>query len=210
MRKRHGQHAHRGKGKGLWPKLVAAVLALCLLTFAGLEAVILMGGRTHIEGEPKVMIILGCQVMPWGPSVLLRDRLDTALEYLEGRENVRIVVSGGQGADEPMSEAKAMRDYLVTKGIDAQRIWMEEESSNTHQNLIYSLALLRERGVDPGEDYIIVSNGFHLSRAAMLANRVDGEARAYTLAAPTSHQPSRIKMYFREPLALVKSFLIDR
>ncbi len=210
MRRNQERRSYVGKRRRLWPKLLAGILALGFFSFAGLEAIILAGSRTHVEGAPKTIIILGCQVMPWGPSVLLRDRLDTALEYLEGREDVRIVVSGGQGDNEPTSEAQAMRDYLVQKGIDEERIWMEDESRNTHQNLVYSLALLREQGVDPAEDYIIVSNGFHLTRAAMLAKRIDGAAEAYTLAAPTSHAPSRVKMYFREPLALIKSFLFDR
>lgn len=209
MKKGTAYRPYGGKHR-LWPKLLAGVLGLGLLTFLTLEAVVLAGSRTHIEGEPKTMIILGCQVMPWGPSVLLTDRLDAALFYLEGREDVRVVVSGGQGSNEPTTEAKAMKDYLVRKGIDASRILMEDKSHNTHQNLSYSLTLLKEEGADLSGGYIIVSNGFHLARSAMLARRLDGESQVYTLSAPSSHGPSRIKMYFREPLALVKSFLLDR
>lgn len=199
-----------GKRGRRWLRWLALLLAAGALCFAVLEGIILTGGRTHIEGEPKVMIILGCQVKPWGPSELLLDRLDTALAYLEGRDDVRVIVSGGQGIDEPTTEARAMRDYLVKKGISEDRIWMEERSRNTYQNLVYSFELLREKGADTSAPYILVSNGFHLVRSVLLADRVDGGAQTYTLAAPTSHAPSRIKMYFREPLALVKSFLFDQ
>lgn len=207
---RRSYRPYGGKRGTLWLKALAALLAAGILCFASLEGIVLAGSRTHIEGEPKVMIILGCQVKPWGPSELLLDRLDTALEYLVGRDDVRVIVSGGQGKDEPTTEAAAMRDYLAKNGIDESRIWMEDKSHNTHQNLVYSLALLQEKGGDLSAPYIIVSNGFHLSRAVLLANRVDGGAETYTLAAPSSHTPSRIKMYFREPLALVKSFVFDQ
>lgn len=211
MKVRNSAYRHYGgKRFPLWLKILAAVLAAGLLFFAALECVILAGSRTHIEGEPKTMIILGCQVKSWGPSELLLDRLDTALDYLQGKDDVRIVVSGGQGPDEPTTEAQAMRDYLVKNGIDEDRILLEDKSHNTHQNMVFSFELLKEQGIDPAQPYIIVSNGFHLSRAVMLADRVDNGAATYTLAAPSSHAPSRIKMYFREPLALIKSFVFDQ
>jgi uncharacterized SAM-binding protein YcdF (DUF218 family) len=207
---RRSYRPYGGKSGRRWLKGLALLLAAGVLCFAALEGIVLAGSRTHIEGEPKVMIILGCQVKPWGPSELLLDRLDTALAYLEGRDDVQIIVSGGQGKDEPTTEAAAMRDYLVKNGIGEDRIWLEDESHNTHQNLAYSFDLLREKGEDLSAPYIIVSNGFHLSRAVLLADRVDNGAETYTLAAPSSHAPSRIKMYFREPLALVKSFIFDQ
>ena len=71
-------------------------------------------------------------------------------------------------------------------------------------------ALLKERGVDAGE-LVVVSNGFHLTRVRMLWSRVcGGDYNLSTLAAPSSHVPSRLKMYIREPFALVKSFVFDR
>lgn len=209
-RRKSAYRPYGGKRFPLWLKIVIGLLAVGLVCFGALEGVILAGSRTYIEGEPKTMVILGCQVKSWGPSELLLDRLDTALAYLEGRADIRIVVSGGQGPDEPMTEAQAMRDYLVAHGIDESRILMEGESHNTHENMVYSFALLEKEGIDATQPYIIVSNGFHLSRAVMLADRVDNGAKTYTLSAPSSHTPSRVKMYFREPLALVKSFIFDQ
>ena len=169
------------------------------------------GAYDHVSGDPQVMLILGCRVMPGGePSILLQDRLDTALDYLEDHPEMTVVVSGGQGNNEPTSEAACMADYLEEHGVDPDQIWLEDQSSNTKENLIYSRELLEEQGIDVGEEgVLVVSNGFHLTRSRMLAESF-GYGHVSTLAAPTSHIPSRTQMYIREPMALVKSFLLAR
>ena len=75
--------------------------------------------------------------------------------------------------------------------------------------MTYAAQCLEETGIDVKEGVIIVSNGFHLTRAKMLAGRA-GYENVSVLAAPSSHTPTRLKMYIREPLALVKSFVFDR
>ena len=155
------------------------------------------------------MLILGCQVKEDGPSILLRDRLEEALDYLEDHPDLTVVVSGGQGPDEPTSEAQAMADYLIANGVDGEKILLEAFSHNTAQNFSYSKKHLDEAQIDYSDGILVVSNGFHLTRARMLAQRA-GFEEVYTLAAPTSHLPSILHMYIREPLALVKSFVFDR
>ena len=210
---RGGRRAYRPYGgRRGWPVWLRALLALIVLgalAFGALLTAVLWGGRDQVEGEPGVMIILGCQVKPWGPSELLQDRLDKALDYLEDHPEVTVIVSGAQGPDEPMSEARAMYDYLTAHGVDSGRILLEDRSSNTWQNLNRSLALIRARGLE-GEGVVVVSNGFHLARVRMLWDRAGGGQPLSTLAAPCSHLPSRLKMYLREPIALVKSFVLDR
>ena len=192
-------------------KALLALLLAGVLCFGILLGLVLSGSYDHVQGDPQVMIVLGCQVKPWGPSILLQDRLDKALDYLEDHPGMTVVVSGGQGADEPMSEAQAMYDYLTAQGIPAQQILLEEQSTNTIENLRYSLALLEAEGYDLTGGVAVVSNGFHLTRVRMLYGRVwGGTDNLSTLAAPSSHTPSRLKMYVREPLALIKSFLLDR
>ena len=201
----------KGRHRPKWIKALAALLLIGLLCFGGLFGAVMHGSYDHIDGEPKIMVILGCQVKPWGPSILLQDRLDKALSYLQEHPDMTVVVSGGQGPDEHVTEARAMADYLMERGVEEARILLEEESHNTVQNLRFTLDLLREQECDLDEDVVIVSNGFHLTRVRMLFDRVwEGEGQLSTLAAPSSHLPSRIKMYIREPLALVKSFVLDR
>ena len=213
MKKRQKQyyHPYEGKrGKPTWLLALLAVVLLFVLGFAVLLGLVLSGSHDNVTGEPKVMVILGCKVESWGPSVLLQDRLDKALDYLEDHPDLTVVVSGGQGADEPMSEAQCMYDYLTAHGVDGSQILLEDQSHNTWENLRFTQALLQEKNVDASQA-VVVSNGFHLTRVRMLWGRVwEGEYTLSTLAAPSSHVPSRLKMYIREPFALAKSFLFDR
>ena len=199
------------KRKPLWLKVLLGLVLAGAVTFGALFGAVLCGSHDHIRGDPQVMVILGCQVKPWGPSVLLQDRLDKALDYLKDHPDLTIVVSGGQGPDEPVSEARCMYDYLTEHGVDGAQIIMEDQSHNTVENLRYTMDLLAEAGYDTTADMVVVSNGFHLTRVRMLWSRVcGGDYNLSTLAAPSSHVPSRLKMYIREPLALVKSFVFDR
>lgn len=202
--------SYKGKRLPGWLKLLLALVLAGVLSFSLLLGAVLYGSCDHIAGEPQVMVVLGCQVHPWGPSVLLQDRLNEAADYLEDHPDMPVVVSGGQGPDEPTTEARAMADYLMDLGVAEEQLLLEETSHNTSQNLRNSARLLEEAGYDLDQtEVLVVSNGFHLTRARMLAERA-GFGEVSTLAAPTSHLPSRLKMYVREPLALVKSFVFDR
>lgn len=204
---------YRGQRKPRrWLQVLLALVLVGYLFFIALFGLVLLGAHDVIRGDPQVMIILGCRVMPGGePSILLQDRLDTALSYLDDHPEMTVVVSGGQGSNEPTSEAACMADYLMDHGVGEEQILLEDQSRNTDQNLRNSIELLAREDYDVTQDMLIVSNGFHLTRVRMLWSRASGtDQYLSTLAAPTSHIPSRIQMYIREPLALVKSFLLDR
>lgn len=201
--------SYKGKRRNRWRNRLGVLLLVGVLAFAVLLGQVLSGAKDDVQGAPDVMIILGCQVYDWGPSILLQDRLDTALAYLAEHPDMTVVVSGGQGSNEPMTEAQAMAGYLEEHGFSRENILLEEHSHNTKENLQYSKQLLEQNGHHADDGVIIVSNGFHLTRAKMLAGRF-GYEDISTLAAPSSHLPSRLKMYIREPLALVKSFVFDK
>lgn len=199
------------KGRRLHPvlKVFLALVLLGALAFGTLFGLVLSGAHDDVNGNPQIMIVLGCQLHEWGPSVLLQDRLNRALDYWKDHPDMIIVVSGGQGDNEPTSEARGMADYLIAHGVEEDHILLEDRSHNTNQNLRYSISLIAEEGYDPTDDIMVVSNGFHLTRVRMLWDRAASDNLS-TLAAPTSHFPSRLKMYIREPIALVKSFVLDR
>lgn len=218
MRKKNCYKPYGGRRRKGWLIALCALLLAGVLAFTALEVVIYSGGRTRIaegEGAPEIMVLFGCQVKPWGPSTLLRDRLDAALDYLADHPDMRVVVTGGKGDDEHISEAQCMYDYLTEHGVPGENILMEDQSRNTWQNISNTRALLGELfdsgAVEPTGNYLLVSSDFHLVRIRLLWGRLwDGTHTLSTLAAPCTHVPSRVKMFFREPLALVKSYLFDR
>lgn len=217
-----GRSGYGGRKKHPLRAALLVILGLCLIFYGAMEIFIALHDGTELVGQPQTMVIFGCQVKPDGPSILLRDRLDTALDYLKDHPDMKVVVTGGQGADEHISEAQCMYDYLTAHGVDGENIYLEDQSRNTWQNVNYTLDLMGEVGVssdittgateglNPGGDVVLVSSGFHLARVEMLWARAGGTDAPSTLAAPVSHKPSAVQMFFREPLALVKSFLFDR
>ena len=210
------------RGRGGARKWLLALLAMVVagaVAFGALEAYISLHSRDKAVGDPQVMVIFGCQMRRDGPSILLRDRLDTALAYWEEHPDMKIIVTGGKGDDEHISEAQGMYDYLTAHGVDGAKIFMEDKSRNTWQNINNTFALMEREGWSLTGDVLLVSSGFHLARIEMLWDRVRADSlrgeeyndqHISTLAAPVSHAPSRVQMFFREPLALVKSFLFDR
>ena len=211
QRKKNYYHPYEGRRRPLWQKLLLAAVLLAVLAFTALEVCIGVHSRDSLAGEPDLMVIFGCKVDPDGPSILLRDRLDTALDYLEDHPDMTVVVTGGKGDDEHVSEAQAMYDYLVARGVDGDQILREDRSRNTWQNVNNTLDIFRSGEIAGTDRVLLVSSDFHLTRIQMLWNRASGGGDALsTLAAPVSHFPSRVQMFFREPFALVKSFLFDR
>lgn len=220
-----GYKSYRGNSpqrrKRHWLAALLVLVGLGLVLFGALEIFIAVHGRDQVmeDAKPEVMVIFGCQMRRDGPSVLLRDRLDTALAYWETHPDIKIIVTGGKGDDEHISEAQGMYDYLTARGVDGEKIYMEDKSRNTWQNINNTFALMEREGWSLTDDVLLVSSGFHLARIEMLWDRVRtgilqdesyNDQYISTLAAPVSHVPSRVQMFFREPLALVKSFLFDR
>lgn len=151
-------------------RVFTAILCIGLIVVGITEFFILRASL----GEPKetcdYVVVLGAKVRETGPSASLWDRIYGARDYLEEHPNVIAIVSGGQGTDEPMTEAKAMYDELVKLGIDEDRLWIEDRATSTWENLNFSLNLIEEKtGVRP-EKLGIVSSEYHLFRASLFAD----------------------------------------
>ncbi len=117
--------------------------------------------------KQTTLVVLGCQINGETPSRMLKRRLDTAYEYLSEHNDVNVIVSGGQGSDEVTSEADIMRKYLLNKGIADSRIYMEDKSTSTEENLRFSKDIIEKEGLC--EDITIVTDGYHQLRADILA-----------------------------------------
>lgn len=193
---------------GRWIHLLLYFTALFAALFAVMEGIVLAGCRDEVRLNAPVMIVLGAKVREDGPSPALRRRLDKAADYLQSHPEVQVIVSGGQGSNEPMSEAEAMAEYLKTAGVTDGRIHREDHSATTMENLRNSKILMEQMGYNPEQTpVIVVSSSFHLARVRMLCKRIG--LRADTLGAPMTEASSAIYSYSREAFALVKSFLLD-
>ena len=180
--------------------LLVIVLAAGILVFLFIEGLII--SRFHSKGVPGLhyLIVLGAQMRDSGPSKALALRLDTAVTYLEENEATLVVVSGGKGSNEPVSEAQGMFDYLVAKGIAPERIVMEDKSTNTKENLEFSQKLIPEAA-----SVGIVTNNFHVYRGTRLAVK-QGFRTVCGLAAP-SDIPMQANNMVREFFGVMKDLL---
>ncbi|MCR5415415.1 MAG: YdcF family protein [Pseudobutyrivibrio sp.] len=161
--------------KKLWekvPKIVFYIfrggIAAGLAVFIICEGCILSQFFSKGDAGADYIIVLGAQMKDWGPSVVYKHRLDAAVEYLNNNPETMVVVTGGQGANEFISEGEGGKDYLLEQGIAEDRILVEKESVDTSQNIQYALKLIDS----PNEKKIgIVTNNFHVFRGTMLAKR---------------------------------------
>ncbi|WP_124101045.1 YdcF family protein [Ruminococcus sp. Marseille-P6503] len=150
--------------------------------------------------KPDLLIVLGCKVNGKRPSRMLRRRLNAAFEYMSEHKSVRCIVSGGKGSDEKITEAEAMKRYLVSKGIDADRIIKEEKSFSTDENMKNSLEIVDMLGLE--RRITVVTDGFHQYRAGLIAKK-RGAEEVHAISART--EPRYIFTYWiREWLGLIK------
>lgn len=173
--------------------------SVCLIFFLSVEGMILKGALKTPKEPQDYVVVLGAHVRSTGPSRALALRLDKALEYAFEFPDTVIIVSGGQGSNEPCTESSAMKEYLTHRGLSGERIQEEDQSTNTRENLIFSKELIPENA-----SVGIISNGFHICRALHLAEtlgyrNVSGiPAKSDLLTQPTN--------LLREFFAVVKDF----
>lgn len=185
-----------------WLRIAVLVMAtVCAGIFAAVEGCIVSGFSAECGENLDYIIILGAQAKKSGPSKTLKMRLDTAYDYLVEHEQTGVIVSGGQGPDEPVSEAECMRRYLVERGIEPSRILKEDQSRNTVQNIEYSSRLIHPESDKVG----IVSNNFHMFRAMSLARHA-GYKFVEGIAAPSEIMMLPNNM-LREFFGVIKDFV---
>ena len=153
--------------------IVFTVLLLCgLALFSFTEYHIIQASFGTPEAEAEYLVVLGAKVRDDGPSVSLWDRINAAADYLKAHEDTIAIVSGGQGEDEPITEAQCMHDELVKLGIDESRIWMEDNATSTDENMRFSLDLIEEKTGTRPKKLAILSSEYHLYRSSLMAKKL--------------------------------------
>lgn len=139
-----------------------------LLSFVIVESLVLGAMTGDAQAGLDYVIVLGAQVNSYGPSPTLEQRIRKAAEYMLQNPDTQLIASGGQGGDEPISEAECIRHMLVEEfGISDERIRLEDRSTSTQENMKYSMEIIGNGDAKVG----IVTNGFHEFRATLIAKK---------------------------------------
>lgn len=175
---------------------LTSLLCLGVLAAGVTEFFILRASRGQPDRVCPYMIVLGAKVNGTRPSLSLNNRIDAAYDYLTEHPHVIAVLSGGQGPDEGISEAQCMFDQLTQRGIDPQRLLLEDKSTSTWENLTFSLDILEETTGHRPEAVGLLSSEYHLFRASLQAR--DCGTEAVGIPAATSWLSLRLNYFLRE------------
>ena len=175
---------------------LAKFLKVCYIIFfiVGLACFLILQGLIYSgahsdEGDVDVLIVMGAGLHEGVPSLILASRLNTAIDYLQTRENIPVIVTGGLGSGQPVTEAHAMSRFLQARGIDRNYIWLEDMSTNSRENLMFAIEIMTEKGLDIDNITVgIVSNEFHLYRIRMIAERLDLDVICIAAETPGIHR----------------------
>ena len=186
-------------------RIAQAGLVALVLGLSAVEVWVIRAGHRDESAQPAdAVIVLGAGVNGTTPSVALQTRIDAAERYLKAHPDIPAVLSGGQGPGEDISEARAMYDALTDRGIDPERLILEEQSANTRQNLQNSLALLPDHY---HETVAIVTNDFHMGRVRLLLNAA-GPGRVVQVPAKLPWWWLSANYYLRESFAVVNDQVV--
>lgn len=186
-------------------KIIVVLFFIGLCVFISIEGLILYEGHHKDKEKTDYLMVLGAGVRGEEITKTLKFRLDTAIEFNKENPNTKIVVSGGQGEGEDVTEAFAMKKYLVENGVKEDLIISEDKSTNTYENFIFTKEILDKENKD--YKITVVTNDFHMYRAKYLAKQVGIEAFAYPASSPIS---TTLNFHVREFFGVIKAYIFKR
>ncbi len=169
-----------------WAKIFRGVLITGYTAFTLLfciESALMINAINKTPPSDATVIVLGCGVRGEEPSQMLRLRIEAAEEFLKANPDSKAVLSGGQGPGEDITEALCMYRELTKKGISGDRLYMEDRSTSTRENVAFSKEIILRENLNT--KVAVVSNNFHLYRASLSVN--DAELDFYSVSAFTPY-----------------------
>lgn len=180
------------------------VYTVTIVFLAFCFAVFLYGRKNNVKYDEDAVIVLGAGIRGERVSASLAKRLDAAALYHDKNPNALIVVSGGQGKQETISEALAMERYLIEKGVKQDVIIKEDCSTSTIENFSFSLQILKDKFIsDP--KIAFVSNDFHIFRSEQIAKSLGLDVRHFAADTPRPIVPM---IYLRELIAYLDYYFL--
>lgn len=180
------------------------VFVAWFISFLILESAVIANGHADESIQGEYLLVLGAGLRGETPSVSLKSRLDKAVEFLAEQKDIKILVSGGQGKGESITEAEAMKRYLIDMGIDQKRIIKEEQSTSTKENLLFSKDILNNLEGNKKHKLILITSDFHICRTKILAKQAGLEISVLPAETPFSIY---INYCIREYFAFIKMYL---
>ncbi|MBR6709201.1 MAG: YdcF family protein [Clostridia bacterium] len=188
----------------LWLRVLFFALLAALLVFVVFLYV--YGQTDTVTYDEDAVIVLGAGIHGERLSLTLKNRLDAALAYHCKNPDALIVVSGGQGPQENITEGLAMERYLLENGVPAGKILREERATSTRENFLFSMAVL-EANVTDCDRVAFVSNDYHIYRAELIARTAGLETVTHTHNATPWY--TVVPSGLRECLAVVKAWILS-
>jgi len=187
---------------------VCGLLFVAIVLFVGFY-----GRNDNVSFGEDAVIVLGAGIRGEKVTLTLACRLDRAVEYSFKNPKAIIVVSGGQGPQESITEALAMERYLLNAGVPGERIFREEESTSTYENLLFSKEILdnqfdsSDNLFDSSYGVVVITSDFHIYRASKLAEKLGLKAAHYHAKTKWYNMPLN---YSRESIAVIKFWLLGK
>lgn len=185
-------------------RFLALFIAMGLVYFVIIEIPIIDESSGDGDFDADYLIVLGAAVHGDTPSLSLVERLSAAKDYLTKHPDTVAIVSGGQGGGENVSEAQAMYEWLCEKGIDPERIIMENKATSTYENLKFSREIINARS--DNATIAVVSSEYHLCRAKLIAKTLDMEI--HTVPAHTTYFSIKLNYFIREAFGVTYQLTI--
>ncbi len=184
------------------------VFVVCGLCFAVTLSsfLVVYGSNDNAKYDEDAVVVLGCGIHGKTPSLALAKRLDSAVEYHKKNPDALIVVSGGQGPQEDITEAEAMEQYLLDRGVTPDKIIKEDKAVSTYTNFKYSKEILDEKLGD-GYSITLITSEYHIFRGYLCAKEIGFDKVTHTHA--DTHSTYLIPGTTRECLAVLK-FIVFR
>jgi len=191
-------------GKGI---LYVVIFLVCLTVGFSIPITICLfhaALRAPEKDSSDTAIVLGCAVHGKTPSRMLESRIQAAYGYLSSHPQAQAILSGGQGTGEQISEAQCMYGRLVDMGIDKRRLHMESASTDTAENIAFSMEILKT--LDSDEQAVIITNEFHQYRAAHIGKKAGLRVSAVNGKTPWYLLPT---YYIRELYAVMEVWFLS-
>lgn len=193
--------------KSLTNKVLNVGIFVVVFFIILMEVIINYGAIINNTNNVDYVYILGAGIIEDRPSLELKYRLNVTIEYMSKNKSVKkIVLCGGKGIDEKFTEAYVMEKYLLSHGIDENKLIKEEQSTTTYENIEFATRIINNIDENANKKIALVSNDFHVFRAKLIASKIGLNVTGLAAETPLYIIPNH---HVREYFAIVKCLFFE-